>query len=70
MSVFLSVQHRPRFTFLGSLLDSRLITSYCIDELCVLTLIGFLILSCRSKIFSSVTTFLGIVLDFKSMILL
>ena len=52
-------QHFPKFTYLGSTFVARLTSSYCIDELCVLTLPGFLNLLFKSNIPSNVLTPLG-----------
>ena len=57
-------QHFPKFTYLGSASVPRLISSYCIDELCVLTLVGLLNLLFKSNIPSNVLTPFGMKLPF------
>ena len=48
--------HFPKFTYLGSTSDPKFTSSNCIDELCILTLVGLLNLLFRSNIPSKVLT--------------
>ena len=61
MNLLLSLgeQHFPKFTYLGSASVPRLTSSYCIDELFILTLAHFLNLLFKSNIPSNVLTPLG-----------
>ena len=55
----LGEQHFPKFTYLGSTFDPKFTSSNCIDELCILILLGLLNLLFGSNIPSKFLTTLG-----------